>query len=70
MIRIIGNPDPDLRGKWGPLAYVSEVERQRILALPSGMFKPEIKRLEKEIGDMKKRAKEQNQYKLMRKKPL
>lgn len=57
MTRIIENPDPALVAKWGPLAYVSEEERQAILNLPFGCFKPAIKRLEKTLKEMEKQRK-------------
>jgi hypothetical protein len=44
--------------KWGPLAYVDEAERRRILDLGFGLMKPEVERLEKEIKAMQKKGKE------------
>lgn len=57
MPRIIENPDSGLVAKWGPLGYVIEKERERILGLPYGQFHPEIERLKREIKDMKKKKK-------------
>jgi hypothetical protein len=37
------------RQRWGVLAHVSPEERERILALPFGQFRPEVARLEKEV---------------------
>lgn len=54
---IIENPDPVLKAKWGTLAHVDEKERNRILNLPFGQFKPKVKALEKEIKDLAKVAK-------------
>ncbi len=54
---IIENPDPNLKAKWGPLAHVTESERQAILGLPFGQFKPAVQRLEKQIKDMEKKRK-------------
>lgn len=58
MATIIENPDPELKAKWGPLAHVSELDRNHILNLPFGGFKPAVKNIEeqlKEIGKKKKR---------------
>lgn len=57
MPRIIDNPPRELIKKWGELAYVSDGERQRILNLPFGEFKPERERLKKEIKEAKKNKK-------------
>lgn len=63
----IQDPDPEMLRKWGPLAYVSDQERDRLLSLPFGQFKPNIKSLEKEIKEIKKRKKQnQSEYKSMR----
>jgi hypothetical protein len=40
---------------WGALGWVSDEERQRILSLPSGQYKFELERLEKEVAAFKKR---------------
>jgi hypothetical protein len=56
-MRILEKPDPAMIAKWGPLGHVSDEERQRILDLPSGLFKPAVKQLEKTIAEMKKKAK-------------
>lgn len=56
--RLIENPDPEKLRIWGTLAYVSDGERKRILALPFGQFKPEIKKLEKQVKDMQKAIKQ------------
>lgn len=49
-------PDPETKRKWGPLAYVSEEERRRIMDLPSGQSKRAITSLEREIDAFLKRA--------------
>jgi hypothetical protein len=54
MSRIMLDPDKDTLSKWGELAYVTETERRRILALPFRQFTPEIERLKKEIRIAKK----------------
>lgn len=46
---IIKHPTTDAVNTWGILAHVNEVERKRILDLPSGKFGPEIKILEREV---------------------
>lgn len=46
--------DKSIVKKWGPLAYVSDAERQRIMNLPFGEFKPAIKILERQIKEMQK----------------
>jgi len=56
MVNIILNPPRDEINKFGPLAYVSKEERDRILAVPFGQFKPSIKRLEKAIAVAIKKA--------------
>jgi hypothetical protein len=42
----------------GPLAYVTEAERQAVLSLPFGCFKPAVQRLEKQIKEMEKRKRQ------------
>lgn len=42
---------------WGALAWVPESERNRILNVPFGQFKNEIKNLEREIREYKKKNK-------------
>lgn len=54
---LIIDPDPVLKSKWGPLAHVNEFERDRILNLPFGQFKPAIKLLEKQIKEFEKKRK-------------
>lgn len=55
MSRIILHPPQDIVRIHGILAYVSEQERKGIYALPYGLFKPEIKRLERELKEERKR---------------
>lgn len=57
MSRIIESPPPELKAKYGPLAHVTEEERQRIWNLPYGCFWPEVRRLEKEIAELRKQKK-------------
>ena len=50
-------PSPELERRWGPLAYVSEAERQRIIDLPAGQAKLVTAALEREIAAfLKKRG--------------
>ena len=53
-MRIIFPPDKKKVANWGPLGYVSDEERERIMALPSGQYKFELQRLEKELAAFKK----------------
>lgn len=50
---IIKNPSREDFLKWGILSHVEKQERERILALPHGQFKPAIKSLEKEVDLVK-----------------
>ncbi len=52
------SPEKGLIEKWGPLAYVDEIDRQCILGLPFGRFKPAVKSLEKQINLELKKKKE------------
>ncbi len=45
------------KSPWGPLAYVTEAERDNILNSPCGEFKHKIAQLEKEIVAAKKKNK-------------
>lgn len=65
---MIENPDLEIIKRWGPLAYVDERERQSILNLPFGMFKPRVKQLETAIKNMKKR-KQESGYKELKRHP-
>lgn len=58
MVKILDNPDSEDVKIYGSLGRVSEKERKRILGLPFGQFKPEIKRLEKAIKEHEKKQKE------------
>ena len=50
---IIKEPSIEERRKWGLLAHVSKEERERVLGLSHGKFKPEMKQLEREIKEAK-----------------
>lgn len=56
-MRIIECSPPELKAKWGPLAHVTEAQRNCILNLPYGLFKPAVKDLEKQIKALEKKAK-------------
>lgn len=53
---LILNPDPVLKAKWGPLAHVDEQERNRILGLPFGCFKPAVAQIEKSLKEIAKES--------------
>lgn len=55
--RIIIHPDPEKKRIHGPLAHVDDDERKRIQDVPFGLFKIEMKRLEKEIAAVMKTVK-------------
>ena len=69
-MRIIDNPSFEDKRRWGPLAYLSQEDRQKVLDLPSGQFKPKVKALEKAIREKKKQAKASAEYWAQRKKPV
>jgi hypothetical protein len=54
MSRIISlHPPRAMLDKWGILSYVDEAECNRILGLPHGQTKPEIRRLGREVDLLK-----------------
>lgn len=50
---IVKHPSRESIAKWGVLAHVDDNERQRILDVPHGLFKREIKTLEREVDHAK-----------------
>ncbi len=56
MAKLLLNPPAQDIRKFGPLAYVSEAERKRIMALPAGDAKREIARIEREIETARKKG--------------
>lgn len=51
---LIENPARELVERWGTLAYVSEKDREHIMKVSHGRFKPIIEELEKRIKTMKR----------------
>lgn len=49
------NPPREEIAKWGPLAYISENDRKKIMEKPCGEFKHSVAQLEKEIAAAKKK---------------
>lgn len=56
MSRINLFPDPAAVLKWGPLAYVSDAEREEILALPPAFRALRIRLVERELKEARKRT--------------
>jgi len=54
MLILIQTPSPDSIKTWGPLAYVTDEERRRIMSLPPVESKFAVKQLEREISAMLK----------------
>lgn len=58
----IKNPSKEDIAKFGPLAYVTKEERFAIMESTAfGQFKPTIAKLEKEIKELKKEKKKQDE---------
>jgi hypothetical protein len=69
---IIANPDPEKVAKWGPLGYISDDERERILALLFGEFGPAVTRIEKQLKEIAKKEKKrrsESQFKAIHRRP-
>ncbi|WP_337187555.1 hypothetical protein [Phenylobacterium sp.] len=56
MYEALIKPTPDAVKRWGALAYVSDADRQRILALPSGQSKMVVAQLQREVAAPAKKA--------------
>ncbi len=70
---ILSNPDPIKVMKWGPLGHISDEEREKILNLPFGEFKPAVERLEKQLKEIAKKDKarqKESQFKQIHRRPV